>query len=103
MNREEKKRNREEWKRRIAEWKESGLTQIEYCRRNNLKTSKLLYWNKKLCDKNPANPAFVQVPLPAMSGSCAIRIEIGNRYCVEVGNGYDPAALEHIVEILSRS
>ncbi|GEM_PF-3955840 len=35
--REEMGREREEsWTRHISCWKESGLTQIEYCRQNNL-------------------------------------------------------------------
>ena len=103
MNREEKKKNREEFQRRIAEWKESGLSQAEYCRRNNLSASKLLYWNKRLSDNNAAHLGFVQLPVSVGTGFAPIRIEIGNRYCVEVGNGYDPGALEHIVGILSRS
>ena len=36
MNKEEQKQKREEWRIRIGEWEESGLTQIEFCRRNNL-------------------------------------------------------------------
>ena len=103
MNKEEQQKNREEWQRRINEWGGSGLTQVEYCNQNELNTSAFLYWRKKFSEKKPAESSFVQVPMAAGSRIWAIRIEIGNRYCVEVGNGYDPAALEHIIEILSRS
>ena len=102
MNKEAQKKNREEWQKRINEWEASGLTQVEYCNQNELKTSAFLYWRKKFT-KKPVLPSFVQVPMSAANRSCPIRIEIGNRYCVEVGNGYDPAALEHIVDLLSRS
>jgi hypothetical protein len=103
MNKEEKIRTREEWRNRVADWKESGLTREEYCRRNNLKTSKLVYWGNKLSEKKAETGGFVQVPMPGTTRSCPIRIEIGNRYCVEVGKGYDPDALEHIIGILSRA
>ena len=102
MNKESQEKNREEWQRRICEWKESGLTQVEYCNQNELKTSAFLYWRKKFSKKEPTEASFVQVRMAA-NRFCPIRIEIGNRYCVEVGNGYDPAALEHIVGLLSRA
>ena len=31
------------WKQHIDSWQESGLTEAEYCRRNNLKHHQLLY------------------------------------------------------------
>ena len=103
MNKEEKQKNREEWGNHVAEWEKSGLTQAEYCRRSNLKTSKLLYWSRKFSEKHLDKPAFVQVQMPAVTRLCTLRIEIGNRFSVEVGNGYDPGALEHIVSLLSRT
>lgn len=102
MNKEEQQKNREEWQSRIVEWKESGLSQVEYCKQNDLKISKFLYWRKKFSEK-PTDPSFVQVPITSANRFCPIRIEIGNRYCVEVGNGYEPAALEHIIGFLSRT
>ena len=103
MNKEEQQKNREEWQRRINEWEASGLTQVEYCNQNELKTSAFLYWRKKFSKKKRSEASFVRVPMAAASRIWPIRIEIGSRYCVEVGNGYDPAALEHIVDLLSRS
>ena len=103
MKKEEREKLRETWRNRLEEWKESGLTQVEYCRQNNLKMAQFFYWNKKFSDKKPTPPSFVQVPIPAVNRSWPIRIEIGNRFSVELGHGYDPAALEHIIGILSRS
>jgi len=102
MNKEEKEKNREEWRCRVEEWRASGLTQVEYCRRNDLKTSKLVYWSKKFSDECLKKTGFVEVPLRTPTAFCPIRIGIDNRYFVEVGNGYDPGALEHIIGILSR-
>jgi hypothetical protein len=103
MNKEEQEKNREEWRNRLNEWKESGLTQVEYCRQNDFKISKFHYWRKRFSEKKPTEPSIVQVPMTSANRFCPIRIEIGSRYCVEVGNGYDPTALEHIIGFLSRT
>lgn len=102
MKKEERDKRREEWGSLLKEWKNSGLTQIEYCRRNNLKVTQLLYWNRKLSDKKSIS-SFVQVPILPTGRTYPIRIEIGNRFGVELGHGYDPTALEHIIGILSRT
>jgi len=102
MNKEEQQKNREKWRRRIDEWEASGLTQVEYCNRNDLKASAFLYWRKKFSEKKPTHPTFVEVPLSPTNRFHPIKIEIG-RYCVEVDKGYDPAALEHIIGFLSRA
>ena len=103
MNKEDQQKNREEWQRRVGEWEDSGQTQVEYCRRKELKISAFLYWRKKFSEKKPIQPSFVEVPLPLTNRFHPIRIEIGNRFCVEVDKGYDPLALEHVIGILSRS
>lgn len=41
----EEKRNF--WKHHIDRWQESGLSQTEYCRRQNLKPHQLAYWKKR--------------------------------------------------------
>lgn len=102
MNKAEQEKNREEWRKRIDEWEAGGLTQVEYCEQNELKTSAFLYLRKKFSEKNAAHPTFVEVPLSPTNRFHPIRIEIG-RYCVEVSKGYDPAALEHILGFLSRA
>ena len=35
------------WKQHIDSWQETGLTQVEYCRRNNLKHHQMVYWKKQ--------------------------------------------------------
>ena len=103
MNKEGRQRNREEWQRRIEEWKASDLTQEEYCKENNLKIATFHYWRKKISERKATGPAFVEVPLSLANRFSPIRIEIGSRFCVEVGKGYDPASLEHIIGFLSRA
>ena len=103
MDKAEQEKRREQWRHRLKEWEESGLTQAEYCFRNNFKISQFLYWRKKFSEKKPTHPTFVQLPVSQANRLYPFRIEIGNRFCVEVGNGYDPKALEHIIGFLNRT
>jgi len=102
MKKEDMEKLREGWRRHLKEWEESGLSQAEYCRVNYLKVGQFVYWNRKFSGKKTVGPTFVQVPISSVTRFCPTRIEIGHRFCVEVGNGYDPAALEHIIGFLSR-
>ena len=103
MDKAEQENRREQWRTRIKEWEESGLTQDEYCSRNNFKISQFLYWRKKFSEKKPTHPTFVQLPVCPTNRLYPFRIEIGSRFCVEVGNDYDPKALEHIIGFLNRT
>ena len=48
MTPEKRHQLQEIWKQRITEWQQSGLTQVDWCRKNNLKASQLTYWKKRL-------------------------------------------------------
>ncbi len=48
MKRRETRRkpaSRAMWKSRFDDWKKSGLSQIKYCKQNNLKPSSFYNWN----------------------------------------------------------
>ncbi len=36
------------WQQHIDQWQQSGLSQIEYCRRNRIKKYQWGYWKKRL-------------------------------------------------------
>jgi hypothetical protein len=103
MKKEDREHLREEWARRLKEWEASGLRPTEYCRANNVNEGRFHYWNRKLFGNKLDVPSFVKVPISPMSRPCPIRIEIGKRFCVEVDNGCDFAALEHVIGILIRA
>ena len=96
MDKAEQENRREQWRNRIKEWDESGLTQAEYCSRNDFKLSQFLYWRKKFSKKNPPHPAFVQLAVSPANRFYPFRIEIGSRFCVKVGNGYDREAFSGV-------
>ena len=44
---EQLEQKRSYWKQQIEQWQQSGLSQAEYCRRNNLKHHRLVYWKRR--------------------------------------------------------
>jgi hypothetical protein len=90
----------------IRRWHNSGLTQTEYCRRNDLKWSAFHYWRKRLAATSQA-VTLVQVPIglsgdrPTFSGQ-GLTLVLGGRYKVEIGDHFNPATLIRLVETLQR-
>ncbi|MCG7851099.1 MAG: hypothetical protein MIO92_01100 [Methanosarcinaceae archaeon] len=52
---------RQYWKSHILRWQESGLTQIEYCRKSELHERVFGYWKRKLVSSKDNN-SFVEIP-----------------------------------------
>ena len=42
----------QEWQEKIESWKRSGLSQVEYCRENDLAFSTFQYWRTRLLKKS---------------------------------------------------
>ena len=57
-------------------WQESGLSQIDFARTNNIKLVTLRYWINKLRQAPIEEPAFIQ--LSGFSSSCGISIRYPN-------------------------
>jgi hypothetical protein len=100
-------KKRRYWELQVKQWKESGLSQKEYCRRNNLRDNQLTYWKKRFI-KTSGNPvSFVQLQFAGSMGSgrgfgqgSGIRLNIGDEYQVEVDRGFDPEVLKQVVCVL---
>jgi hypothetical protein len=59
---EQLEQKRSYWKQQIEQWQQTGLTQAEYCRRNNLKHHRLVYWKKRYL-KTETDVSFAAVEL----------------------------------------
>ena len=96
----EQKRNY--WKQHIDSWQETGLTQAEYCRRNNLKHHQLVYWKKRFL-KTETGVSFVPFKLedffdiPAQSDCAALYLVINNQLKVEIRAGFDAQLLRQLI------
>ena len=93
------------WEKQIERWEASNLTQAEFCRRNGFKSSKFLYWKKKLRHTPKTNISLVQLPMQpttqAMIGQ-SIRLLIRNRFQIEINPGFDPGTLQKLIFTLER-
>ena len=93
------------WEKQIKRWEASNLSQAEFCRRNGFKSSKFLYWKKKLLNTPKTNISFVQLPMQptknAMIGQ-SIRLLIRNRFQIEIDPGFDPGTLQKLIFTLER-
>lgn len=102
MNRERE----ESWTRHIKLWEGSGLTQIEYCRQNNLSKHRFTYWKWKR-DRKDEPVKFVPLyPGHAIKNQSVkdsgLRLIIGERYKVEVGEGFSEDVLYRLMSALER-
>ncbi len=92
------------WQHHLLAWKKSGLTQAEYCRRNQLSIKCFTYWKSKT---EKPDPSIKLVPVPVSPArwpkpSAELAFVLGDRYRVEVGDGFNPETFEKLVRVLSR-
>ena len=104
---EQLKQKRSYWKQHIDTWQETGLTQAEYCRRNNLKHHQLVYWKKRFL-KTETDVSFVPLKLedlldmPARQDQAALTLVINNDFKIEIRAGFDAQLLRQLIYVLRR-
>jgi hypothetical protein len=102
---EELEQKRSYWKQQIEQWQQTGLTQAEYCRRNNLKHHQLVYWKKRYL-KTQSDVSFAAIQLedlldiPAPADQASLTVVIDNSLKVEVTEGFDPQLLRQLIVAL---
>jgi hypothetical protein len=90
------------WKQHIDSWQETGLTQAEYCRRNNLKHHQLVYWKKRFM-KTETDVSFVPLKLedlldiPEQPDHSALSVVINNHFKIEIRRGFDALLLRQLI------
>ena len=104
-------RRREEkqqfWKGHIERWEGSGLSRREYCSRQELKLRNFTYWKSKL-DRVKELEGFMRVRMrPEVkedneSKGTALSLRIGQRYRIEVGDGFNPVTLDRLIRALQQ-
>jgi hypothetical protein len=92
------------WKKQIQGWQESGLPQVEYCRKHNLIPHRFTYWKQKLVRKELGVPlSLVQVNMNAHFNTrpaSPLRLVFSNQFHVEIDRGFDPITLRQLVHAL---
>jgi len=93
------------WKQQIQGWQESDLTQVEFCRKNNLIPHRFTYWKNRLVKSAKAPVSLVQVNMKANFNArpayaSPLRLVFSNQYHVEIDRGFDPVTLRQLVYAL---
>ena len=105
----QRRRSRAEAGQLVAEYEASGLSQVEFCRKQGLSLATLARYRKRQAQGNPAagnhwlevkesagRPALV---IPASSG-LVVALPGGRR--IEVGRGFDAPTLAQLLDVLER-
>lgn len=93
------------WKEHIDAWSNSGLSQIDYCRQNNLSRTRFTYWKLKFEKQNlpptfiEIHPKTVQKALPIKSIS-SITIRSTSGFSVDVPQDFSSQSLKQILSVL---
>lgn len=104
---EELAEKRKFWKEQIQSWQESDLTQVEYCRKNNLIPHQFTYWKNRIVKSSEAPVSLVQVNMKANFNAnpvhtSPLRLVFSNQYHVEIDRGFDPVTLRQLVYTLKQ-
>jgi hypothetical protein len=92
----------------IKSWQQSGITQVEYCRRHQIKVKTLEYWLRKSRKANALQ--FVSVPLlpetpvrRACNGfeSSGLAVNLGGIAQLEIGKNFDADTLVRFMRIVA--
>jgi hypothetical protein len=99
---EQLEQKRSYWKQQIEQWQQTGLSQAEYCRRNNLKHHQLVYWKKRFL-KTETDVSFVPLKLedlldiPAQTDHASLCLVINNYFKIEIRAGFDALLLRQVI------
>ena len=92
-------RQREQfWQEHLKKWSESGLTQSEYCRINNFKTSRFTYWKIKF-NRTNLPVEFIQISNRAMTTGF-LKLNVGSEFQIEIPDGFSISTFEQVLTIL---
>ena len=90
------------WEQQIQQWRDSGLTQTEFCRLQNLKPHQLTYWKKRFHrTQAPVSLVELQLGSASQSHTCSsgspLRLILDEQYRIDIDRGFDPVTLQQLV------
>lgn len=95
------------WKKHVASWRESNLSQVEYCRLNDLPIKNFGYWKRKESKAVSTHPCFfplvVAGPTPVAVRASALQLNIQEkRFSIEIGEDFSPMVLRRLITTLEQ-
>lgn len=104
--------NQKFWRAHVVACQKSGLSRAEYCRQHNISHHQLRYWHKKQeqpGQTSPVQPGITFAPIAltrTVKNTChvgwvsTLRVEVGNRFKVEVADEFSPVILARLISVL---
>jgi len=83
------------------------MSQNAYCRQNNLRPNQFTYWKSKFKNQT-LFPEFVQLPSTQstqvlnLSEQKGLRLNIDNRFQIEIPDGFSQTTLAQVLQVLGR-
>jgi hypothetical protein len=90
------------WNDHLSRCKNTGASQKEYCRSNNLNYHTFKYWQNKLKKEkvNGAGKGFVEIPVKGLYGNTEIKIMLSNGITISVNPGVNKEIIKQYAESL---
>jgi hypothetical protein len=92
-------------KAHIESWSKSGLSQVDYCRVNNLVPHRFGYWKKRLKAAD-GNVSFIPIQLPDQLPVAVekrpFNLFTPNGYRIEINDGFNPTTLHRLIAVVNR-
>jgi hypothetical protein len=89
------------WKNQIKSWKESGLSQSEYSRQNNIDEQLFSKWKIRLSKNIESN--FVQITAAIKKdflNEPELELVIKENYSIKVHSGFNPETLKKLIKVI---
>ena len=103
----EREEKRVYWEGILCRWETSGLSQIEFCRQNDLNRHRFNYWKRRIKKCTMSIPLVQLGGLPALSekyfpDAAKVGLSINGRFHIEICDGFNPVTLEQLIHTLCR-
>jgi hypothetical protein len=99
---------RDAWRRRLAKFDASGLTIVDFCRREHVSQASFYYWSKRISGRDRSMAGELQRvdagtgAAQSKEGSGCVEVIVGDAIRVRMPAG-DPAAVAALVNQLQRA
>jgi hypothetical protein len=98
-----------QWRRHVEAWRESGLSQADYCRQQNLNPKTFSLWTRRVQDDlslsmgSPLELIAVQVApsAPVASTSASVMLRLANGVQLELSTAASPGWLAELLRCLA--
>ena len=99
---------RDDWRRRLAKFDSSGLTVVEFCRREQVSQASFYYWSKRIRDRDDARTGALNSPdaclatSPRQTENDSVEVLVGDSIRVRMPAG-EPAAVAALIRLLQKA